>query len=35
MSATPYRQSHARFAPSLVNDESEIEQALAEIRALA
>jgi selenocysteine lyase/cysteine desulfurase len=35
MSATPYRHSHARFAPSLVNDEAEIERALAEIRALA
>jgi selenocysteine lyase/cysteine desulfurase len=35
MSATPYRQSHARLAPSLVNDEAEIEQALAAIRALA
>jgi selenocysteine lyase/cysteine desulfurase len=35
MSATPYRRSHARFAPSLINDEHEIEQALAAIRALA
>ena len=35
MSATPYRHSHARFAPSLVNNEAEIERALAEIRALA
>jgi selenocysteine lyase/cysteine desulfurase len=35
MSATPYRRSHARFAPSLINDEGEIEQALAAIRALA
>jgi selenocysteine lyase/cysteine desulfurase len=34
MSATPYRRSHARFAPSLINDEHEIEQALAAIRAL-
>ncbi|WP_105254343.1 aminotransferase class V-fold PLP-dependent enzyme [Pseudoalteromonas sp. T1lg75] len=35
MSNTPYRQSHARFAPSLLNNEQEIERALAEIRALA
>ena len=35
MSSTPYRQSYARFAPSLLNNESEIDQALAEIRALA
>ena len=35
MSSTPYRQSYARFAPSLLNSESEIDQALAEIRALA
>ncbi len=35
MSSTPYRQSHARFAPSLLNNEGEIERALAEIRALA
>ncbi|MAT92966.1 MAG: aminotransferase [Halioglobus sp.] len=35
MSATPYRQSHARFAPSLLNDEAEIDRALAQIRALA
>ena len=35
MSNTPYRTSHARFAPSLLNNEQEIESALAEIRALA
>ncbi|MFT6407091.1 MAG: selenocysteine lyase/cysteine desulfurase [Arenicella sp.] len=34
MSSTPYRQSHARFAPSLLNSESEIEVALAEIKAM-
>lgn len=35
MSSTPYHQSYARFAPSLLNDEEEIDRALAEIRALA
>ncbi len=35
MSATPYRESFARFAPSLINNESEIDRALTEIRALA
>jgi selenocysteine lyase/cysteine desulfurase len=35
MSSTPYRQSYARFAPSLINNENEIESALAEIRAMA
>lgn len=35
MSSTPYRQSHARFAPSLLNNEVEIDRALAEIRAMA
>ena len=35
MSSTPYRTSHARFAPSLLNNENEIERALAEVRALA
>jgi selenocysteine lyase/cysteine desulfurase len=35
MSNTPYRISYARFAPSLLNSEQEIEQALAEIQALA
>lgn len=34
MSSTPYRQSFARFAPSLLNNEQEIELALAEISAL-
>lgn len=35
MSSTPYRDSYARFAPSLINNEQEIELALAEINALA
>ena len=35
MSSTPYRQSYARFAPSLLNNEAEVDQALAEIRAMA
>lgn len=35
MSNTPYRTSYARFAPSLLNNEQEIEMALAEIQALA
>jgi len=35
MSSTPYRQSYARFAPSLINNEAEIDRALAEIKALA
>jgi selenocysteine lyase/cysteine desulfurase len=35
MSATPYRVSHARFAPSLLNNEEEIDRALKEIRALS
>lgn len=35
MSSTPYRQSYPRFAPSLLNNEQEIELALAEIRAMA
>jgi selenocysteine lyase/cysteine desulfurase len=35
MSSTPYRNSYARFAPSLINNEQEIEKALSEIRALA
>lgn len=35
MSSTPYRHSYARFAPSLLNSESEIDKALAEIHALA
>jgi len=34
MSNTPYRTSYARFAPSLLNNEQEIEHALKEIRAL-
>lgn len=35
MSNTPYRQSHARFAPSLLNNEQEIERALSEIKDMA
>jgi selenocysteine lyase/cysteine desulfurase len=35
MSSTPYRQSYARFAPSLLNNEAEIDRALAEIRAMS
>ena len=35
ISSTPYRESFARFAPSLINNEQEIDQALAEIRAMA
>lgn len=34
MSSTPYRQSYARFAPSLLNTEQEIDQAVAAIAAL-
>ncbi len=35
MSSTPYPKSFARFAPSLINNEQEIEIALAEIAKLA
>jgi hypothetical protein len=35
MSSTPYRQSHPRFAPSLLNNENEIDIALSEINAMA
>lgn len=35
MSSTPYHQSYARFAPSLLNSEAEIDRALAEIHAMA
>jgi selenocysteine lyase/cysteine desulfurase len=35
MSNTPYNPSYARFAPSLINNEKEIDTALAEIRAMA
>ena len=35
MSSTPYRDSYARFAPSLLNNEEEIDRALVEIRAMA
>ena len=31
MSSTPYRESYARFAPSLINNENEIDSALAAI----
>ncbi|TRX56544.1 aminotransferase class V-fold PLP-dependent enzyme [Thalassomonas sp. M1454] len=34
MSSTPYRDSYPRFAPSLLNNEQEIEQTLAHIRSL-
>ncbi|MFT5758518.1 MAG: selenocysteine lyase/cysteine desulfurase [Alteromonadaceae bacterium] len=34
MSSTPYRTSYPRFAPSLINNEQEIDKALSEIRAL-
>ena len=34
MSSTPYRESYARFAPSLINNEQEIDRALAEIHAM-
>ncbi len=35
MSSTPYPKSYARFAPSLINNEQEIETALSEIAKLA
>jgi len=35
MSSTPYRLSYAIFAPSLLNNEQEIELALAKINAMA
>ena len=31
MSRTPYRESYPRFAPSLINNENEIDRALAAI----
>jgi selenocysteine lyase/cysteine desulfurase len=31
MSSTPYRESYSRFAPSLINNENEIDRALAGI----
>jgi selenocysteine lyase/cysteine desulfurase len=34
MSSTPYRKSYARFAPSLINTDQEIELAVAQIGAL-
>ncbi len=33
-SSTPYRKTHARFAPSLINNEEEIEQAVNAVKAL-
>ncbi len=33
-SSTPYRVTHARFAPSVINNEDEIQQALEAVRAL-
>ena len=33
-STTPYCVSHARLAPSLINDEDEVEQAVAAVAAL-
>ena len=35
MSNSPYRRTFARFAPSLLNNEQEIDRALAEIAAMA
>jgi selenocysteine lyase/cysteine desulfurase len=35
MSNTPYRESYARFAPSLFNDENQIAQAAEKIAILA
>jgi selenocysteine lyase/cysteine desulfurase len=35
ISSTPYHQSYARFAPSLLNSEAEIDRALGEIHAMA
>ena len=34
-SASPYRVSYARLAPSLVNSPEEVETALAAVRAIA
>tara|TARA_R110002126_G_scaffold178030_4_gene326989 strand:- start:72 stop:1379 length:1308 start_codon:yes stop_codon:yes gene_type:complete len=34
MSSTPYRQSYARFAPSLINNEQEVEKTLAALSSL-
>ena len=33
-SPSPYRVSHARLAPSLVNNESEVEAAVRAVRAI-
>ncbi|MFT4615110.1 MAG: selenocysteine lyase/cysteine desulfurase [Bacteroidia bacterium] len=33
-SASPYRESYARFAPSLLNNETEIDRALAAVQAM-
>jgi hypothetical protein len=35
ISSNPYRDSYARFAPSLLNNEQEVELALAETNAMA
>jgi selenocysteine lyase/cysteine desulfurase len=34
-SSSPYKVSHARLAPSLVNDEREVDAALAAVREIA
>ena len=34
-SASPYKVSYVRLAPSLVNDEQQVEQALRAVRALS
>ena len=34
-STTPYRSSYARLAPSLLNDEAELERTLSVIRSMA
>ena len=34
-SSSPYKISHPRLAPSLVNDEQEVEQALRAVREIA
>jgi hypothetical protein len=34
-STSPYRVSHARVAPSLVNDEDEVDRTMAVLRAMA
>jgi selenocysteine lyase/cysteine desulfurase len=34
-SSSPYKISHARLAPSLVNDEREVDAALRAVRTIA